>query len=170
MFCTNCGSPLDEDAKFCSACGEPAARVQTAEKPSPAQNTIDTQRMRKGHGFGAAGLVLGIIAVALSLAFTPLVLRTFAGVTDTMAGEEWAIAFFTGFLYSFFMMTAKASAFIVPGTLIRLTGLVLATVGKVRYKNKKLSTAAIIVNCAGFLLQIIIIAVCAGVAGPRPIA
>lgn len=179
MFCTNCGNRLDAGAGYCNICGEPAAQVLTAEELNPAQKTLlaDTQRrQRKGSKFGKAGLILGIIAIVLSLACAPFVYVIFSRIELTMSGEEWILAIFTVFLYLivkiiavFAKGLAAASIFIAPCMLIQLTGLVLAIIGRAGYKDKKLSLPAIIVNSAGFLLQIIILAVCVGAAGGIPI-
>ena len=34
MFCSKCGNPLPDDAKFCSACGAPVKRSQEASPVS----------------------------------------------------------------------------------------------------------------------------------------
>lgn len=179
MFCTNCGNRLGEGALQCSICGEPAAQILTAEELNPVQKAliVDTQRRkRKGYKFGKAGLILGIIAVVLSLACAPFVYLIFSRCEITMTDEEWIIAIFTAFFYLlakiiavFVEGLASASIFIVPCMLIQLTGLFLAIVGRSGYKDKKLSLPAIIVNGSGLLLQVIILAVCAGAAGTIPI-
>lgn len=179
MFCTNCGNRLDEGAGYCNICGEPAAQVLTAEELNPAQKTLlaDTQRrQRKGSKFGKAGLILGIIAIVLSLACAPFVYIILSRLEIKMTDADWLLAIFTLFLYLIVKLVvviaeglAAASVFIVPCMLIQLTGLVLAIVGRAGYKDKKLSLPAIIVNSAGFLLQIIILAVCVGAAGAIPI-
>lgn len=179
MFCTNCGTRLDETAKFCTECGEPAAQILTAEKLNPAQKAllVDTQgRQRKGHKLGKAALILGIIAIVLSLAFAPFIYMIFSRLEMTMTGEEWVIAVFTAFIYLAIKVfavllegLASASLFILPCLLIQLTGLTLAIVGRAGYKDKKLATPAIFVNAGGLLLQAIIIIVCMGASGNIPI-
>lgn len=179
MFCTNCGTRLDEGAKFCTECGQHAAQVLTAEALNPAQKVllVDTQkRQRRGHKFGKAGLILGIIAIVLSLAFAPFIYRIFSRLEITMTNEEWVIAVFTVFIYLVIKVfavllegLASASLFILPCLLIQLTGLALAIVGRAGYKDKKLATPAIFVNAGGLLLQAIIITVCVEAGGTIPI-
>lgn len=179
MFCTNCGARLGESSRFCPACGKPAAQVLSAEELNPAQKEflLNTQkRQRKGRRFGQVGLFLGILAIVLSLAFAPFIYVIFSRLEMTMSGEEWIIAIFTVFIYLIVKMMgvlleglASVSFFVVPCMLFQLTGLALAIIGKTCYKDKKFSLAAIIVNGLGLLLQIIILAVCAGMAGNIPI-
>lgn len=179
MFCTNCGTRLDEGAKFCTECGEPAAQVLTAEELNPAQKVllVDTQkRQGKGRKLGKAGLILGIIAIVLSLAFAPFIYRIFSRLEMKMTNEEWVIAIFTAFIYLLLKMLAllaeglaTASLFIVPCLLVQFTGFALAIVGRAGYKDKKLSTPAIFVNAGGLLLQAIIITVCVKAGGTIPI-
>lgn len=179
MFCTNCGTRLEEGALFCTNCGEHAAQVLTAEALNPAQKVllVDTQkRQRRGYKFGKAGLILGIIAIVLSLVSAPFVYRIFSRLDMTMTSAEWVIAFITVFIYLFLKILAllaeglaTAGLFIVPCMLIQLTGLVFAIVGRAGYKDKKLSTPAIFVNAGGLLLQAIIITICVRAGGNIPI-
>lgn len=172
MFCTNCGARLGETSRFCTACGEPAAQILTGEELTPAQKAFllnAQKRKTKGRKLGQAGLGLGIFAIVLSLAFAPFIYVIFSRLEITMTDGEWVIAIFTVFLYLLFKAVvvlfeglATASFFIVPCLLIQITGLVLAIIGRAGYKDKKFARAAIIVNASGFLLQIIILAVCVG--------
>lgn len=172
MFCTNCGTRLDEGAKFCTECGEPAAQVLTVEDVNPAQKTLlaNTEtRRRRGHKLGKAALILGIIGIVLSLAFAPFIYRIFSRLDMSMTSEEWGLAIITIFLYLiikylgvFLEGLATASLFILPCLLIQITGLVLAIVGRAGYKDKKLAPPAIFVNAGGLLLQFAIITVCMG--------
>lgn len=179
MFCTNCGTQLKEGSRFCTECGEPAAQVITVEAANPAQKAllVDTQsRQRKGHKLGKAALILGIIAIVLSLAFAPFIYMIFSRLDMTMTSEEWGLAIITVFLYLiikylgvFLEGLASASLFILPCLLIQLTGLTLAIVGRAVFKDKKLATPAIFVNAGGLLLQMIIVIVCMGAGGNVPI-
>ncbi|MDE6731733.1 MAG: zinc-ribbon domain-containing protein [Oscillospiraceae bacterium] len=179
MFCTNCGTRLEEGSRFCTKCGEPAAQVLTAAELNPAQKAllVDTQsRQRKGHKLGKAALILGIIAIVLSLAFAPFIYKIFSRLDMTMTSEEWVIAIFTVFIYLAIKVLAllaeglaTASLFIVPCLLIQLTGLTLAIVGRAGFKDKKLATPAIFVNAGGLLLQVIIISICVHASGTIPI-
>lgn len=179
MFCTNCGARLEDGSRFCTACGEPAAQVLTAEELNPSQKTflLNTQkRQLKGRRLGQVGLGLGIFAIILSLTFAPFIYMIFSRLEMTMTNEEWIIAIFTVFLYFIAKAIgvmleglASASLFILPCLLLHLTGLTLGIVGRAGHKEKKFSLSAIIVNGSGLLLQIIILVVCIGMAGNIPI-
>jgi hypothetical protein len=41
VYCTNCGSPLKEEDKFCPACGAPAARFTQEEFTVSSSNLVD---------------------------------------------------------------------------------------------------------------------------------
>jgi hypothetical protein len=48
-FCTKCGAQLDEDSKFCDACGEPAQPVQTqVAEPEPVAGSMMSTEYFKG--------------------------------------------------------------------------------------------------------------------------
>ena len=59
-FCEQCGAALSPDARFCAACGIAVDAASTAPPLRKPQSTV--QRFRP-----AAGLVLGLLAVALVL-------------------------------------------------------------------------------------------------------
>lgn len=170
MFCSNCGAQLNDGASFCAKCGAPAARVVNAKAINPAQIAvpINTQeRLAKGRKFGKAALILGIAAIVLSLAFAPFVYRAFSEQKMTMTGEDWLLAIFTlfiAFIVKIFgaLLEGLASAvwFILPCVVLQFTGLLLALIGRVAFKDKKLSTPAIIVNASGILVQVIIFGIC----------
>ena len=41
VYCTNCGSPLKEEDKFCPACGAPAARFTQEEFTISSSNLVE---------------------------------------------------------------------------------------------------------------------------------
>ena len=166
MFCSKCGARLDDNARFCALCGEPAARIKIADAIAP-PNAAEQQR--KGRRLAAAALILGIISIVLSLAFAPFINSIFAKMTISMSGEEWLFAIFTIFIYLIIKLfgvllegLASASLFILPCVLLHMTGLVLGIVSRVKFKEKKRSKPAIIVNAAAVLIQLIVLAVCVG--------
>jgi hypothetical protein len=46
-YCVNCGSKLDENAKFCTECGTPARATQ--QQPPPPQQTGEAEHRRHRH-------------------------------------------------------------------------------------------------------------------------
>jgi len=50
MFCTNCGAPNKDDAKFCVKCGESFGDFQRETKPSPGR-LLKNEFSQQGAGF-----------------------------------------------------------------------------------------------------------------------
>lgn len=46
-FCSNCGSPLDAEAKFCAECGKPVASAATPASPATAAPTVSADSTEK---------------------------------------------------------------------------------------------------------------------------
>jgi hypothetical protein len=92
MYCSTCGKGLEaEKAQFCPSCG---AKLMTSAAPTappaPQYDYIPTQSpARTGNAFGAAGLVVGSIALMLGLYDYSLV----AGTYDYFVPEEIGILF-----------------------------------------------------------------------------
>ena len=79
MFCPKCGNKLQEDSSFCSDCGTPAPNEQNDSQPQTqdeqnnfqpqtqtVQNNFQPQTIQKS-GLATAGMILSIIAIALSV-------------------------------------------------------------------------------------------------------
>jgi hypothetical protein len=62
MYCSNCGSTLQEGANFCAKCGTPSAASK------PAQASIPAGTQEPGHG--ALILVLGLLSLVMLGPFT----------------------------------------------------------------------------------------------------
>jgi hypothetical protein len=87
MFCTSCGTQLQEGAKFCTACGRPTVASTQPYQPTP----VVTQAKGSGAVGATSGLVgglgcsvfLGIIGLALcftgigALIGIPMILAAF---------------------------------------------------------------------------------------------
>jgi hypothetical protein len=67
MYCSNCGSQLPNDARFCKSCGAPTAGNGPAAPPPPAGGRSG------GRGVWIALAAIGIVVIALAIAL-PLVL------------------------------------------------------------------------------------------------
>lgn len=62
MFCSHCGNPLSEQAKFCQKCGKPVAPQTQPAPQMQAAPQIQPAPPKKGHG---KWLILGLAAVVL---------------------------------------------------------------------------------------------------------
>lgn len=102
MFCQQCGNPLPENAKFCTACGA-SMNAPSDPTPAPAVETpapVKVKKQRKRLSDGALlGIVLGAIAAVSAIAV--LVVFLLIGGTKPgarspeLAAEEAVIAFAT---------------------------------------------------------------------------
>ena len=73
-FCTKCGKQLDDEAAFCSACGNPTSNSYAAQPPySPAysqpQQIVYVRPKIPGRGFSIASMVLSIIGLVYGFSF-----------------------------------------------------------------------------------------------------
>lgn len=85
MFCSKCGKSAATDAQFCASCGAKLVSSQqvqsqpfTQSEPAAAafnMPPMQIQKSKSGLGFGIAGLVLGILALAYGFS-------DYAAVTD----------------------------------------------------------------------------------------
>lgn len=81
-FCTNCGTSLDESAKFCTVCGakvadevspqappeiQGAGSAASAPTPAPAQRITPVQPVAAGTGGGALKIILIVLVVIVAL-------------------------------------------------------------------------------------------------------
>lgn len=85
MFCTKCGTQLEDDALFCSKCGSPTT---TIEKPAEA-STITTSKPAEAtatkNSTGVVGIIIGIV-VALVIVF--IIKVAFGGIVGGVALSE----------------------------------------------------------------------------------
>lgn len=172
MFCSNCGARLNDTANFCTECGERVAQFLVVENTPLAQQTPPAStaaQQDKGRKTATAALILGIVSMVLSLIFAPFIYSIFADISVSMSGEDWLWTFVTVFLWlvlkmigAMFEAMASASLFILPCMILHITGLVMAIVSRVKYKEKKRSKTAMLVNVGAILLQIIILVICVG--------
>ncbi len=60
MFCTKCGTRLDETARYCVACGKPTFAPEAASGPLPPNPAPETKRLRRiREGKKLAGVCTG---------------------------------------------------------------------------------------------------------------
>jgi uncharacterized RDD family membrane protein YckC len=71
VFCSNCGTPYDDDALFCANCGEPKANTSTTVNPG---YTLATRPSRLGAKLidTAVWVGAGIVVAIVFYASTPL--------------------------------------------------------------------------------------------------
>ena len=88
MFCINCGKQLDEDAKFCTACGTPTA---CADDASPSSVAPQSPRASKGLSTGAIiGIIVGAVAIVTIVVCAVLFLTGVIGGTPAEEESEQA--------------------------------------------------------------------------------
>lgn len=87
MFCSNCGSKIEDNAKFCSECG---AKVEAKQEVTPiysepANVEVVSEVKEKGpwRGFARVGLTMGILGV---IPFVNLFGFAFLGVLFSALG------------------------------------------------------------------------------------
>lgn len=172
MFCGNCGARINDSANFCAFCGERVAQYRVVDKTllvpqaPPSSAAANQDKARKT---ATAALILGIVSIVLSLIFAPFIYSIFSDMSVSMSGEDWLWTFVTVFLWlvlkmigAMFEAMASASLFILPCMVLHVTGLVMAIVSRIKYKEKKRSKTAMLVNVGAILLQIIILVICVG--------
>lgn len=170
MFCGKCGARLNESAHFCAFCGESVAQFQVVDKTQlsqPVSHPNSAAQQDKARKTATAALILGIISIVLSLVFAPFIYSIFSNLSVPMSGEDWALAVVTILLWlvikmlvALFEGMASASLFILPCVVLHTTGLIMAIVSRCKYKEKKRSKPAILVNAGAMLLQFIILVIC----------
>ena len=71
MYCTRCGAPLEDDAKFCTSCGMPVGCGTDAPKENESSQNEPPQKEAPGKkktGRIVAGIVAGVVlAVGIGL-------------------------------------------------------------------------------------------------------
>jgi uncharacterized membrane protein YvbJ len=63
MHCTNCGTLMPDNARFCPQCGAPSARFNQAASPPPAPAA--PQKQAAAHGLGTI-LMIAIIGFLIT--------------------------------------------------------------------------------------------------------
>ncbi|MBE6806775.1 MAG: zinc ribbon domain-containing protein [Ruminococcaceae bacterium] len=83
MFCRNCGNVINEDQKFCSACGTAVAQKAAGSVGGAVQGVISASPKKK------AGLIIGIVA-AVALALTLVLVLAIPGdPADLLTDNTW---------------------------------------------------------------------------------
>jgi uncharacterized membrane protein YvbJ len=62
MYCKNCGTQIDDNQKFCPACGAPAVEQQTAQ---PAETQPAAANDKGGFGYGLLGFFVPLAGLIL---------------------------------------------------------------------------------------------------------
>ena len=90
-YCSNCGTKLEENAKFCLACGTPTQETaNTTVNTTPSEETIPTPAKSSGE-LNIVQLVwsiINLIACCMPLGIAGLVMTIFA--KDASSAEEEA--------------------------------------------------------------------------------
>ncbi len=67
MFCTKCGKPLADGAKFCTACGAPQGQEpESAPQPAPTPVPVSPVPAKRGMGVGMIALIAAIAVLAVT--------------------------------------------------------------------------------------------------------
>ena len=67
MYCTKCGTQNEEEARFCTGCGEPMAGPPASSRPTVVSASTQSGRQSSVTGMRTATLILGLIAATMLL-------------------------------------------------------------------------------------------------------
>ena len=67
MYCNKCGTQNEEEARFCTGCGEPMAGPPAPSQPTVVSASTQKDRQSSGSGMRTATLILGLIAATMLL-------------------------------------------------------------------------------------------------------
>jgi len=80
VYCTQCGDPVEADARFCAKCGTPIRRTEVEGSPATSRQDA-TAREGRSHASSAKGIAgLSIRRAALMLGALTIVLALLVGV------------------------------------------------------------------------------------------
>ncbi len=86
MYCSNCGSQLPDDARFCKECGASTLGKGPVAPPPPAGGRSG------GRGIWIALAAIGIVVIALAIALPLIFLRANDTTTETIAASSTTLA------------------------------------------------------------------------------
>ena len=100
MYCSSCGSSVNEGQSFCPNCGAPVAQPapqpavqvqQTQPVPQPAAQPVYTQPVaasaapaKKSRGFAIAGFILGLYTLPMSWVIFLNIISVFTGLAGVI--------------------------------------------------------------------------------------
>ncbi|MBQ9862063.1 MAG: zinc-ribbon domain-containing protein [Clostridia bacterium] len=93
MICTNCGKQLNEQEKFCAACGTPVMQA-TVQVPTPQPSAFEKIKAN----FDMAKLVVCVLGIVLGLVLTVVGFTTYDSslYSDYIASESYGGDAYTG--------------------------------------------------------------------------
>lgn len=154
LFCTNCGTQLNEGTKFCPGCGKAIASEQNYTAPQPAQiyapaptpvvvtapAEVVVPTKSKVLGFVSMGLGIGSLIFAVISIFYTLM----------MSSLEAAAGVFFAFYFGAFSLPLSIVGMVLSGK-SSSCGITTtpASVGK------KLSVAGLVVSCVAMFISLI---------------
>ena len=65
MYCSKCGTQNEEEARFCTDCGEPMPGSPAPSQPTVVSEATQSGRQSSGSGMRTATLILGLIAATM---------------------------------------------------------------------------------------------------------
>ncbi len=141
MFCSNCGSKLNEKDSFCQNCGSSVEKKDKDIKNSKDNPVyVYTKKVYPGNGLSIAGMVLGIIAAFF--AFVCIITLT----SDDFKAD---MILYAG------QVSAYAFGYILIPLVLAVVGLPLSICGKRKHSNGKNITGIIL--CSMSIITSIII-------------
>ena len=66
MYCSSCGSLINEGQSFCANCGAPVAPAVVQETPVVQAQPVSPAPVKKSKGFSIAGFIIGLETLAFS--------------------------------------------------------------------------------------------------------
>ena len=142
MYCSNCGTKVEENARFCANCGN---ALNGKEESITNNNSVVVQSV-PGSGAATASMVLGILAIIAGIIafFIAVSISTYVNVSHLV--HEYI-----SYTYNDELMVMAIMVIFVPAVL-SIIGFCLAISSRGKIKNGS--------NTAGLVLNIITILLC----------